>query len=50
MMPIQEYPSVGAFLAGTSRRGNAGFTRARRGQSVGEFIKIIKAGNARNSY
>ena len=32
-----------------SRRGTAGFTRARRGQSVGDFIKIIKAGNLRNS-
>merc|ERR1711884_256691 len=40
---------AGTYLPTAPRRGNAGFTRARRGQSVGEFIKIIKAGNARNS-
>merc|ERR1739848_561276 len=40
---------AGTYLPAAPRRGNAGFTRARRGQSVGDFIKIIKAGNARNS-
>jgi len=40
---------AGTYLPAAPRRGNAGFTRATRGQSVGDFIKIIKAGNARNS-
>jgi len=40
---------AGTYLPAAPRRGNAGFTRARRGQSVGDFIKIIRAGNARNS-
>jgi len=40
---------AGTYLPAAPRRGAAGFTRARRGQSVGDFVRIIKAGNLRNS-
>eukprot|EP00092_Neocalanus_flemingeri_P061261 GFUD01073616.1.p2 GENE.GFUD01073616.1~~GFUD01073616.1.p2 ORF type:complete len:160 (+),score=33.44 GFUD01073616.1:664-1143(+) len=40
---------AGTYLPAAPRRGNVGFTRARRGQTVGDFIKIIRKGNSRNS-